>query len=305
MRNFSAIRRVLVITLLLNLVATAAKLIVGYLTGSISLVADGLDSVFDSASNIIGLVGIYIASRPADEEHPYGHRKFETMAAISISILLFLTCMQLVQSAWVRLKASEIIAPVVNVWSFAALLLSIAVHITVVSYEYRKGRELKSDILVADALHTRADIYISVSVIAGLIAVKLGQPVVDPILALIIAALIFKIGLDIIRSRSRVLLDGVAVDTSDVERIARAVQGVTAVHRVRSRGHEDDIYIDLHVKVNPSMATEQAHSIAHEVERRLLAEVPGAQDVIVHIEPERAQGIGEGEAIDHNNNSSA
>jgi len=305
MKNFAAIRRVLVITLFLNLVATAAKLTVGYLTGSISLVADGFDSVFDSASNVVGLVGIYIAAPPADEEHPYGHRKFETMTAISISILLFLTCMELVESAWARLKAPETIAPVVNVWSFAALLLSIAVHITVVSYEYRKGKELKSDVLVADALHTRADIYISVSVIAGLIAVKLGLSIVDPILALIIAALIFKIGLDIIRSSSKVLLDRVAVDISDVERIARAVQGVKTVHRVRSRGHEDDIYIDLHVKVNPSMATEQAHAIAHEVERRLLAEVPGAQDVIVHIEPERAQGIGEGEAVDRNNNSSA
>jgi len=303
MKDFTAIRRVLVITLLLNLMATAAKLIVGYLTGSISLVADGFDSVFDSASNVIALVGIHIASRPADEDHPYGHRKFETMTAISISILLFLTCMELVESAWARLKAPEIIAPVVNVWSFVALLVSIAVHVTVVSYEYSKGKELKSDVLIADALHTRADIYISISVIAGLIAVKLGLPIVDPVLALIITVVIAKIGVDIIRSGSQVLLDRVAVDISDIERIAQSVQGVTTVHRVRSRGHDDDIHIDLHVRVPPSMPTEQAHSIAHEVERRLLTEVPGAQDVIVHIEPERSQSIGEGEA--HNNNSSA
>ncbi len=303
MKSFAAIRRVLVITLLLNLVATAAKLIVGYLTGSISLVADGFDSVFDSASNVIGLVGIYIAARPADEEHPYGHRKFETMTAISISILLFLTCMLLIQGAWARLKAPETIAPVVNVWSFAALLLSIAVHITVVSYEYRKGKELKSAVLIADALHTRADIYVSVSVIAGLIAVKLGLPIADPILALIIAVLIAKIGIDIIRSNSQVLLDRAAVDTSDVERIARSVQGVKRVHHVRSRGHEDDVFVDLHVKVEPDTPTEQAHSIAHEVESRLLVEVPGVRDVVVHIEPERVLDIEEGEA--HNSDSSA
>lgn len=289
MKNFAAIQRVLVITLLLNLLATIAKLVVGYLTGSLSLVADGFDSVFDSASNVIGLVGIYIASRPADKEHPYGHRKFETMTAISISILLFLTFVQLVESAWARLRAPGTIVPVVNVWSFAALLVSIAVHSAVVSYEYRKGKELKSEVLVADALHTRADIYVSISVIAGLITVKLGFPIVDPILALIIAVLIAKIGIDIIRSGSRVLLDRVAVDSDEIERIARSVPGVTTVHRVRSRGLEDDVHIDLHVRVAPTMPTDQAHSIAHEVQRRLLAEVPGAQDVIVHIEPERTK----------------
>ncbi len=249
------------------------------------------------------LWALYRAARPADKEHPYGHRKFETMAAISISIVLFLTCVQLVQSAWARLKALETIVPVVNIWSFTALLVSIAVHVTVVSYEYRKGKELKSDVLVADALHTRADIYLSVSVIAGLIAVRLGLPIVDPILALIIAVLIAKIGIDIIRSSSRVLLDRVAVDTNDVERIARAVPGVTTVHRIRSRGHEGDVFIDLHAKVDPAMPTEQAHSIAHEVQPRLLAEVPGAQDVIVHIEPERFEGIEEGAA--HYSSSSA
>ena len=303
MKNFAAIRRVLIITLLLNLVATLAKLIVGYLTGSLSLVADGFDSVFDSASNVIGLVGIYIAARPADEEHPYGHRKFEAMAAISISILLFLTFVQLVESAWARLRAPEAIAPVVNVWSFGALLVSIVVHIVVVSYEYRKGKELKSEVLIADALHTRADILVSVSVIAGLIAVRLGFPIVDPILALIIAVVIAKIGVDIIRSGSQVLLDRVAVDSGEIERIARSVPGVTTVHRVRSRGLEDDVHIDLHVRVDPSMPTEQSHSIAHEVQRRLLAEVPGTQDVIVHIEPEPGKDAGGRRA--HYSNSSA
>lgn len=296
MKNFAAIQRVLVITFLLNLLATVAKLVVGYLTGSLSLVADGFDSVFDSASNIIGLVGIYIAARPADKEHPYGHRKFETMTAISISILLFLTFVELVESAWARLRAPETIVPVVNAWSFAALLVSIAVHTAVVSYEYRKGKELKSEVLIADALHTRADVYVSISVIAGLIAVRLGFPIVDPILALIIAVLIAKIGIDIIRSGSKVLLDRVAVDSNEIERIARSVPGVTTVHRIRSRGLEDDVYIDLHVKVDPAMRTDQAHSIAHEVQRRLLAEVPGAQDVIVHIEPERAKDAGGGKA---------
>jgi cation diffusion facilitator family transporter len=104
MDTFRAIRRVLWITLGLNLIATAAKLIVGYSTGSLSLIADGFDSAFDSATNVIGLVGIQFAARPADEDHPYGHRKAETMTALIIAALLFLTMWELIQSAVERLR---------------------------------------------------------------------------------------------------------------------------------------------------------------------------------------------------------
>jgi len=283
--KFRAIRRVLIVTLILNLVATAAKLIVGYWTGSLSLIADGFDSVFDSASNIIGLVGIHIAARPADEEHPYGHRKFETFAALSISLLLSLTCWELIESAWARLTASETIVPEVNVWSFVALLVSIAVHAIVVIYESRAGKRLKSEILVADAMHTRSDIYLSLSVIAGLVTVRLGVPIVDPILALIIAGLIAKIGFDIIRSSSRVLLDRAVLDINRVERIALEVDGVRSCHHIRSRGQEDDIHLDLHIQVDPQISVEKGHEIAHQVQRRLQKELEGVRDVIVHIEP--------------------
>jgi cation diffusion facilitator family transporter len=232
MENLHAIRRVLWITMGLNLVATAAKLIVGYWTGSLSLIADGLDSVFDAASNVIGLVGIYLAARPADEGHPYGHRKAETMTALIISSLLFLTTWELIKSAVERLRDPSLIQAEVNVWSFGALLVSIVVHMTVVSYELGAGRRLQSDFLVADAQHTRADIFVSLSVIGGLIAVRLGYPVADPILALGISLVIAKIGIDIIRESSPTLMDQVAVPADQVEQIARSVPGVVSCHRV-------------------------------------------------------------------------
>ena len=289
MKNLSAIRRVLYITMALNLVAMAAKLVVGYSTGALSLVADGFDSLFDAAGNVIGLVGIYIASRPADREHPYGHRKFETFAAIAISLLLFVTTWELVESAWERLRDPAAIDPAVNAWSFGSLIVSIGVHVAVVVYELRAGRRLKSDVLVADALHTRADIYISLSVIVGLIAVRLGFPVVDPLLALVIAVLILKIGIDIIRESSKVLLDGAAVPISDIERIVLGVRDVRSCHDIRSRGHEDAVYVDLHVKVAPEMSTAQSHAIAHDVQHRLRDEISAIQDVVVHVEPEDAE----------------
>jgi cation diffusion facilitator family transporter len=269
----------------LNLLATVAKLIVGYWTGSLSLIADGFDSVFDTASNVIGLAGIYLAAQPADEDHPYGHRKAETMTALIIASLLFLTTWELIQSSVERLRNPALIQAKVNVWSFGALLLSIVVHLTVVWYELREGRRLHSDVLVADALHTRADIFVSLSVIGGLIAVHLGYPIADPILALVIALLIAKIGIDIIRESSPALMDRVVMPADEVEQIALSVPGVLSCHRVRSRGHEQAVYADLHIQVDPAMSTEQAHAIAHEVQYRLRERRPDIHDVTIHVEP--------------------
>ena len=286
MKNLRAIRRVLYITMALNLVAMAAKLIVGYWTGALSLIAGGFDSLFDAAGNVIGLVGIYLAARPADREHPYGHHKFETMAAIAISVLLFLTTWELLQSAWGQLRDLDSMDPTINAWSFVSMAVSLVVQLGTAAYELRAGRRFKSDVLVADARHTRADLYVSLSVIAGLIAVRLGYPVVDPLLAIGIAIVIFKIGIDIIRESSQVLLDGAIIPVSEIERIVLGVRDVRACHDVRSRGHEAAVYVDLHIQVAPELSTAQSHAIAHDVQHRLRSEMPAIQDVVVHVEPE-------------------
>ena len=285
MKNLRAIQRVLWITLGLNLLATAAKLIVGYWTGSLSLIADGFDSVFDAATNVIGLAGIRLAAQPADEGHPYGHRKAETMTALVISSLLFLTTWELIKSAIERIRDPSLVQAEVNAWSFGALLVSIVVHLTVVWYELRAGRRLQSDVLVADALHTRADIFVSLAVMGGLVAVSLGYPLADPILALVVALVIAKIGIDIVRENSPTLMDHVVVPPDQVEQIALSVPGVISCHRVRSRGHESAVYADLHIQVDPTMSTDQAHAVAHEVQHRLRGRHPDLQDVTIHVEP--------------------
>jgi cation diffusion facilitator family transporter len=293
MEQLRAVRRVLWFTMGLNLVATAAKLIVGFWTGSLSLVADGFDSVFDSASNVIGLIGIGQAARPADREHPYGHRKAENIATLVIAMLLFLTSWELIKSAVERLRNPSLIQTRVNAWSFAALLVSIAVHGFVVWYELRAGRRLRSEILVADAQHTRADIFVSISVIIGLSAVRFGYPLVDPILALLIALVIAKIGVDVVRENIPTLMDRTALAADDLERVALSVPGVISSHKARSRGHGAAVYADIHVRVAPSMSTEQAHAIAHEVQYRLRERHPDVQDVTVHVEPANAQPQGQ------------
>lgn len=285
MKNVKAIRWVLYYTMILNLVVTVLKLVVGYSTGALSLIADGYDSFFDSASNIVGLIGIAIAARPPDPDHPYGHRKFETLSAVAISILLFLTMIELLRSAFDRLRNPTM--PDMNVWTIVAPVVSIVLHIYVAWYENKRGKALKSEVLVADAMHTRADVLVSISVLVGIIVIRMGYPVVDAILALFIAVMIGKIGIDIIRDTSQVLTDAAALDVEQIRQFAMSVPGVLFTHNIRSRGQEDDIHLDLHVQVNEGMPIEQAHHIAHQVQRKLLAEFAGVKDVVVHVEPQR------------------
>jgi cation diffusion facilitator family transporter len=282
--SFAAVRLVLLQTLFLNLLVTTAKIAVGYLTGSLSIIADGFDSLFDSVTNVIGLVAIYLARRPPDEDHPYGHRRFETLMTLSVAVLLFITCYSILRSAYERWLNPTL--PEVNVWSFAALLLSIAVHAYTARYEIRRGRELRSEFLLADASHTRADILVTIGVIVGLIVVRMGYPWVDTAGAVLIALIIAKIGIDIIRGSARILTDAAAIETDRVAAIIRQVPGVQSYHRIRSRGLEDDVHLDLHVRVAPEMPLAQAHAIAHKVQTRIIRTIDGVRDVIVHVEPQ-------------------
>lgn len=287
MRDYRTIRKVLLRTMLLNFAATVVKLVVGLMTGALSLVADGLDSLFDGLANVVGLVGIELGRRPPDANHPYGHRKIETMAALAIAGLLFLVCWELVRTAFERLLEPRIVF--VNSWSYAALLFSIIVQGATSIYELRQGRRLNSEILVADALHARASILSSLAVMAGLTAVRLGYPTADSLLALFVALLIAKIGVDIVRENIPPLLDQAAIDESLVAEIVQAVPGVESFHRIRSRGHADASVLDLHVRVAPEITMQEANAIADEVRRRLL-EVEQVSDVTVHVEAQRRPG---------------
>jgi len=269
--------------MILNWTATALKLLVGILTGSLSIVADGLDTFFDGFSNIIGLVGIQIAARPPDREHPYGHRKFETLAAIGIAFLLFLTAWELFKGALDRLLHP--LTPNLNLWNGLALLLSIAAQTVTTIYEHRRGFELNSEVLVADARHTQANIYISLSVLAGQVIIQAGYPQVDALLAVSIALVIAKIGLDILRDSSHILVDRMVIDPAEVEAIVLKTPGVVSCHRVRSRGAIDHAALDLHIHVSARLSVDQGAAIANEVRQRLLTNLRGVQDVTVHVKP--------------------
>ncbi len=284
-RDHAAIQRVLILTFFLNLIATAAKLTVGLMTGALSLIADGLDTLFDGLSNVIGVVAVRMGSQPPDEDHPYGHRKYETLAALIIAILLFVTAWELGKGAVDRLLDPPT-DTVVNGWSVAALLFGGIVQGFTGWWEMREGRRLGSEVIVADARHTLASIYVSVAVLMGLGLVWLGYAWADPVVALIVAVVIARIGVETVRENIPALVDQAPVDAESIGAVVAGVAGVESFHRIRSRGAVDSVAVDLHVRVAPRLTMQEGNAIGDEVRRRLL-ELPNIEDVTVHIEAER------------------
>lgn len=287
MNRFAKIRNILAGVLVLNWLVALAKIIYGNITHANSMVADGFHSFSDGASNIIGIIGIFIASRPADEDHPYGHRKYETFASVGISILLFLISFNLIKGTIGRFLNP--IVPEVNPFSFGIMLFTIAVNIIVFAYERKKSKELVSDVLYADSEHTRSDILVSISVVFTLLAIKAGFPMVDTIVAMVISVLIAKSGVDILRASSRVLCDRIAIVSDKVRNVVIQIEGVREVHQIRTRGRTDDIHVDLHVLVDTSMDVGDAHEIAERIENKIKKIIDGVSDVVVHIEPENTR----------------
>ncbi len=279
------IRRVLWIVLLLNLAVTAVKLVVGLSSGSLAVVADAFHSLVDSSSNVIGLLGLWVAARPADQNHPYGHQKYETVATLGIGGMLLVAAFEIgrtVVERFISGGATPPVAPVV----VAVMAGTFIVNVGVTLYESTMGRRLNSTLLLADSAHTRTDLFVTISVIGSLIGARLGLPWLDGVVAGVVVLLLFRAAFDILRSSSEVLTDVAVADPDQLASIVRAVPGVAAVAAVRSRGSAEATYVDLNIKVNPAMGTEQAHAVASEVELRIAAAMPAVVDTVVHIEPE-------------------
>lgn len=278
------IRRILICILLLNWLVSFVKLVLGHFIKSSAMLADGYHSLSDGASNFIGLIGIWFASRPKDESHPYGHKKYETFASIGIAFLLFFVCIGIIHESLARFRNP--VSPRVNLLSFIVMSVMLIINFAVMFYEYRAGRRLNSDILVADSMHTKADILTSFSVIAALFAVKSGWHFFDPLTAIFITVFIAHAAYEIVRDSALVLCDTAVIGTKRIEEVVMLVSGVLSVHKIRTRGRCDDIHVDLHVLVRSDMRMDAAHKLSYLIEERLKKDIPGISDVIIHLEPQ-------------------
>ncbi len=283
--KFSQIRRLLIAILLLNWGVAVAKMVYGHITNSVSMFADGVHSLSDGSSNIIGLIGIGVAARPRDVGHPYGHRKYETLASMAIAVALFLVAFRLMGDSVHKLVHQELIVPKATVMSFVVMGVTLLVNVWVVRYEMKKGRELNSDFLIADSLHTGSDILASIMVIVSLVSVRLGLPIIDVIAGMIIALLIGYVGVGILRDTSRVLTDYAVINSQDINEALADLKDIVGCHRIRTRGRTDDIHVDLHITVDRNMTVGRSHDLATVIEKRIREKFQGVTDVMVHIEP--------------------
>ncbi|QHG15616.1 cation diffusion facilitator family transporter [Nostoc sp. ATCC 53789] len=282
--NRAEVRKVLIITLLLNLFVMGLKALVGYWTGSLSLLADALHSVTDSANNVLGLIASKFSSPQPDREHPYGHSKFEAVGALGIASFLGIACFEILQGAIERIlkgggEPVRISPP--ELW---LLLIVLGVNIFVAFYERAVGKRVGSSILIADATHTMSDIWVTISVIGGLIGVWLGYQWMDLVLAFPVALLVFWSGWSVLKENLPWLVDQMAIAPEAIHAIATSVPGVINCHDIASRGVLGrQVFIEMHLIVN-APDVETAHHITEEVESRLEERFRPVR-ILIHVEP--------------------
>ena len=277
------IQRVLSGLLIANLAVVGAKFMIGLGTGSLAVLGDGVHSSVDAMNNVVALGVTWVAARAPDDNHPYGHRKFETLGALIIVVFLSITGFELVKGAITRLATG---APPLEIGDtqIAVLVGTLIINSLVAAYESRRGRDLNSDILLADAAHTRGDVFITLGVVTGVILSRAGIGMADPIVALIVAIAIGWIAYGIVMRAVPVLVDQHAVPALTIQQEAEQVRGVNSAYQIRSRWSPGQRFAEVTIAVDRNASVESAHRIADAVEDRLRSALE-FHEVIVHIEP--------------------
>jgi len=251
------IHQVLLVTLLLNIAVAVSKIFIGIWSGVLSVSADGVHSLVDASSNVIALFAHRIAQRPPDADHPYGHSRFETVAALGIGAFLLVTAFELISVALERLRqggAAPVIAPV----TFVVMIGTLAVNLFVTTYELRAAHRLGSQLLAADAAHTRSDVFVTVSVLISMVCVALFRWAwADIVTTIVIVGFILHAAWEVLSKTGRVLVDTAPYPPEQLAAWVEALPSVEHVIRARSRGSLDAAQVDIDVRVAPEMTASQ------------------------------------------------
>jgi cation diffusion facilitator family transporter len=284
------INRVLWQILFLNVIVAAAKAVWGILSGSTAMLADGIHSFTDGSGNVVALIAMKAASKPPDEDHPYGHHKFESFASAFIGLMLCLAAWRVVSGSIAALAAfvKSGVHPNVEVTSisFGVMIVTLAINLFVVWFETRRGQELGSEVLQADARHTLSDVWVTLGVIVSLVLVKAGVRIADPIVGLFVAFAIVWAAAEVFKGAYTTFSDKQRLDAHEVRERVLSFEGVRGCHNIRSRGTGATIHMDLSILVDPRMSVEKGHAIARDLEAWLCRQYEGLTDVVIHVEPD-------------------
>lgn len=280
------VSRVLARMLVVSLVLVGGKTAAGVLSGSLAVLGGAFDSALDVMTTVVAIVLARVAGKEPDEQHPYGHEKFEALGALAMVAFLSVTVYELVRTAIGRIGGPAE-APVDTWLGVGVMAGSFVIGLAASEYERRRGKALASELLLADAAHLRADVYVTLAVLLGLLLTRLGWRDGDAWTALLVAVLIIRTGIQILRETVPVLVDEAAVDSNEIRRMAEAMDGVHAAYDVRSRGRAGARFAELTIAVRGGLDVETAHQIADLVEDEVCRRL-GARQVVVHIEPRSA-----------------
>ncbi len=277
-------RRVLAWTLALNVAVAAAKVTYGTFADALAIRADGFHSLTDSANNVVGLLALGFALAPPDEDHHYGHRRIELMAAVLVGASMLGLAVDVTWGAIDRLlHGGEV--PRVTSGAFAVLGVTLVVNLGVARWERRQGERLGSPFLISDAEHTRSDALVTLSVMAAMAGVAAGLTILDVVAAFGVAAFVALAGVRVLRSNLAWLADTAPVNRDAIARAVLAVPGVASCHKIRARGFPGAIHVDLHLQIAPHLDVVMAHRVTHLAMDAVRAGIPAVTDVVIHTEP--------------------
>ena len=281
----NAVRRTLIVVLVLNAIVTVMKIVVGVRTHTLTVVGAALESGLDMMNNVIALTLVGIAHRAPDEEHPYGHEKFETLGTLAVVGFLSISCFELVQRGAEALFADQPVAVrPASLADIGFVMATLVINAFVVWYESRRGRELRSALLTADAAHTQSDILVTLLAIVSLWLSARGVTRVDGALAIIVGLIIAYTGYQILRMSIPVLVDERALEAAQIRAVVEAVPGVLSVRNIRSRATATNSFAEVTIAVSGLSSVTEAHELADAVEDAVAKRLGGG-NVTVHIEP--------------------
>ena len=274
------VQRVILIEGSANFAVLLAKLWVGITTGSLAILGDAIHSLTDIVNNIVAWSVVRLSSLPPDREHPYGHRKFETLAVFFLASLLTVLAFELALHA-IQKEDTEVVT---SSWELGIMLGVLAINISLAIWQRMWAQRLQSDILMADTSHTFADVLTTIVVILGWQLSAMGYLWLDRACALAVAVLIFYLAYNLFKKAKPILVDEFALDPELLTNTIRNVEGVQQVNRVRSRWIGSDKAIDIVISVDAKLSTDESHKIATEIES-LIEDRFGVSDISIHVEP--------------------
>ncbi|MEE9342089.1 MAG: cation diffusion facilitator family transporter [Gammaproteobacteria bacterium] len=285
--RYKSVRKVTLIGSVIDLVLGVAKVVIGWLANSQALIADGIHSFSDLLTDFLVLYAAKHSHKEADEDHPYGHGRIETLATVGLGVALIVIAIGIAYDSILRINdKGTVVSP--GMLALVVAFISIVAKEGIYHYTVREARRLRSDLLMANAWHSRSDAISSIVVLIGIIGAMLGYKYLDAVAAVVVGVMIAKIGFDLVRSSSEELID-TALDAGEIKTIRSLIHdtgGVQAVHMLRSRKSAGDAFIDVHIQVDPRVSVSEGHQVSEAVRKRLIEQVDVVTDVTVHIDPE-------------------